>query len=346
MRWSTERLPNVKKIMDNYGLLGRVLDRNQVKMSASGSPCTYWRNQAISQTSILPVGKTKCYCWSAPDGTATGADSQQSQPDRKHFLCSGAGYLPGYQKYGYTEIVLSTPSTLTKSSSDLVIGGTRGSAYTLSGSSLVATLTSERFALTTFKDVNYFLVNDVMDADKNRVEYEYSTNDTTWVSLTMTAYTNSDVANRQATFTIPAGTQYIRFRVTLRKRTSAAPSPKWNSVRFRYRKFPTLYEIDPRFNVQMPAFLAAREQQTKSIEATEYGWGVKFPLEWWVLPDADVQNVDVISFLQGHYSGYRFETKNLREFTYGSSLQVLHKSFESIYIRDKHDLMGIIHYLL
>ena len=346
MRWShPDKLPNIKGVMDRFEILPRIIDRNRVKMNAAGAPCTYWRNASISALAKLPQDNIdKCYCWSDP---TTGEDSQQSHPDRRHFLCHGTGYLPGYQKYGYKEIVLSTPSTLTKSTNDLVISGNRGSAYILSGNSQSATLTSERFTIDDCLEFDHFLVNDAVDKDQSIVEYYYSFNDTDWIEIDpISDYAASPIANKYGTFDLPEGTEYIRFRIRLRKRYLTSPSPKWNSIRFRYRKMKTLIEIDPRFGIYIPAFLAAREQESKSIEATEYGWTIKYPLNWWTLPEADIQNADVLMFLQGTYINYRFETKNLREFTYGESLQILHKGFESIMIRDEHSLLGIIHYLI
>ena len=342
MRWANgDRLPAIKSIMDRYRILNRMVDRNRAKMWAAGSPCSYWRNASVNKMGALTPGLTKCYCWATP----TGGDTQQSSPDRKHFLCMGTGFLSGYQRYGYTEITLSTPSTLTKTSANLVISGDRGSSYIISGSSLVEILTTERLALTRFKDVTFFLANEATDKDQNRIEYEYSVNDTTWVAIAMSDYV-SPLANKQGALTLPTSTGYIRFRIRLKKRLATATSPKWNSIRFRYRNHLMLKELDPRFNISIPAFLAAREQIVRSIEQGEYGWTTKFPVEWWTLPDADILNTDIITFLQGTYSGYKFQVKNLREFAYGETLQILHKGFESSLIRDKDELLGIIHYLM
>jgi len=336
MKWTTDRLPHIKGVMDRYHILDRMVNRNRTKMLAAGSPCTYWRNSATALTGTIVTGLTRCYCWGAQEGT----------PDRTHFLCMGTGYLEGYQKYGYTDIVIATPSNLTKSSNSLIISGERGSYYIISGTSTSETLTTERITLNDFKDVTYCLINEVADYAINKVEYYYSTDDTSWTQMTLTSTGGMKIANKQASLTLPEGTEYIRFRITLRKRTAGALSPKWNSIRFRYRRHIKLYEMDNHFDIQMPAFLASREQQMRGITATEHGWTIVFPLEWWVLPDADVKNTDIIGFLQGKYAGYRFEVKNLREFTYGANLQVLHKAFESVYIRDEHALMGIVHYLI
>jgi len=352
MRWShPEKLPNIKTTMDRYGILPRIINRNRVKINAAGSPCTYWRNQSISALAKVPTEDIdKCYCWSDPTEDSNG-DAQRSQPDRRHFLCHGTGYLPGYQKYGYTEIVIGTPSAFTLTSDSLVITGNRNSTYTLSGRTTSEDLTSERITLTTFKEVEHILINDVMDLDQNQMEYYYSVNDVDWIELDDTAdYTGLSpeyrIANKQAFLTLPEGTEYIRFRIRFRKRTTSSIPPKWNSLRFRYRKHPILSAMDPRFAIDMPAFLAAREQESRVIEATEHGWTVKYPLNWWTLPEADIQNADVIMFLQGTYINYRFETTNLREFSYGENLQILHKAFESTMIRDEHALLGIIHYLI
>jgi hypothetical protein len=340
-----EKLPDVKGVMDRYGILNRMINRNRVKMAGAGSPCTYWRNSAISKTGLTPEGLTKCYCWATPTGSG---DSQQSAPDRRHFLCMGTGYLEGYQKYGYKETVLSTPSAFTKSSQNLVISGERGSAYSLTGTSLSETLTSGVITLTRFKEVDHFLANDATDADQNRVEYEYSLDGTNWTAITMVAYTGeSRLANKQSSgFTLPTSTGSIQFRIRLKKRFASSPSPKWNSIRFRYRNQLTLREIDHRFAIDIPSFLAAREQQKKSIEQGEHGWTTKFPVEWWTLPEADIQNADILMFLIGGMEGYRFETKNMREVMYGSTLQILHKSFESAFLRDNKDLLGIVHYFI
>ena len=344
--------------MDRFHILDRTVNRNKVKIWAAGSPCTYWRNTAITSLGKRPDNEVKCYCWSDPD---TGDDTQISSPDRKHFLCAGTGIvgggaisgigedLPavgGYQKYGYVELIQATPSNLTKSSSNLVITGSRGSAYAISGGSQTETLTTERFSLYNFKEVDYILMNESIDADQNRIEYSYSTDDIIWSDLILTNYTSSPIANRQSELILPEGTEYIRFKITFKKRYTTSQSPKWNSLRFRYRHHITLTEIDPRFNISIPAFLAARQPQSKVVEQGEYGWTMKFPLEWWVLPDADIQNSDIIMFLQGTYGEYRYQVKDLKDYVYGQNLQILHKDFTSNLIRDENELLGIIHYLI
>jgi len=361
VRWAHfDRLPNVLNVMNRFHVLDRTIDRNRVKMAASGSPCTYWRNTAVSSLIKRPSNELPCYCWVPPQGCDTSV-ADRASPDRGHFLCMGTGILGGgsisgigddlpavggYQKYGYVELTISTPSEFTRSSNNIVISGKRGSKYVITGDSTVESLTTERYELYNFKDVNHFLINEAIDPDQNRIEYEYTTDDSNWVQLTLSPYTDSKLANKKAEFNLPEGTEYIRFRITLRKRYSRSQSPRWNSIRFRYRIHKTLYEIDSRFNIHVPAFLAARQAQTKEIEQGEYGWKVKFPLDWWVLPEADIQDTDVMMFLQGLYANYRFQIQNVKEYVYGQYLQLLHKDFRTELIRDKHSLLGIIHFLI
>ena len=179
----------------------------------------------------------------------------------------------------------------------------------------------------------------------NKVEYEYSTNDVDWITINMTDIT-SPLANKEGDLSLATSTGYVRFRITLRKRYTTSTSPKWNSIRFRYRNHVTLQELDPRFNITIPSFLASREQQVRQIEQGEYGWTTKFPLNWWTLPDADIHNTDIIMFIQGRFINQMFQVSKVREYTYGEHLQLLHKGFEGNFIRDENELLGILHYLL
>ena len=214
LRWMADRLPNVKTVMDRYHILDRMVNRNLTKMRAAGSPATYWRNSAVGITGITPAGLTKCYCWATP----TGGSTQQSTPDRTHFLCIGTGYLEGYQRYGYTEVVLATTSTFTKSSANILISGERNSTYLISGGSLIETLTSDKISLTNFKDVNYFLANDAATSGQSRIKYYYSTDDVNWHEMTMTDIATTQLANRQGALQLSTGTTYVRFRISLEKR--------------------------------------------------------------------------------------------------------------------------------
>lgn len=352
-----DKLPDVRGIIDRYHIYERILDRNYVKLAGAGTPCTFYRNQSITPIGNLPKDGIKCYCWSTP----TGDPNQKAQPDRSHFLCMGTGYISiyqnnsefagigGYQKYGYVEHTFSTVSGLTASSANIIIGGERNSSYSITGNSLSETLITNNLTLTRLKEVNYFLANDITDTitNNNRITYSYSLdNGTNWINLTMTDYTASKLANRIATFTLPINTEHIKFKITLQKRNTTSVSPKFNSIRFRYRNMFALKEIDPRFDVNIPSFLAAREQQSQEISQGQYGWSTKYPLNFWTMPDANVENADLIKFLQGTYADYIFETSQVRKYTYGPFTQITHKGFEGGLLRDENDLLGIVHYFI
>ncbi len=184
-----------------------------------------------------------------------------------HFLCSGTGILDtddsggsgvlvggGYQKYGYREHIISTPTKgLTRSSNNIIISGGRKSRYVISGGSTTETLTTPRYQLFNFKEVDYILMNQVIDNTQNRGEYYYSLDDSTWTQLLLVEYLPTvditrKIATTQAYLDLPENTEYIRFRITLRKRTATSPSPEWNSIRFRYRNMKNFNEIDPIFS--------------------------------------------------------------------------------------------------
>lgn len=336
MKWTSQRLPQIRNIIDRYKLYDRIAVNNLTLIQGFGSPCTIWNNVAITSTGSMSQNLTRCYCW----------DDQKTSPDKTHFLCFGSGFLGGYQKYGYNEIVFSTPSPYTPSSTSIVIGGTRGSTFMLSGTSLSESVTTERYHLDKFKEIDYFLANDDYDATQSRIEYQYSVDDATWVDIPVYGYSESPIANRRGILSINEEIEYIRFRIILKKRFSNSASPKFNSIRFRYRNLLKLSEIDNRYNINIPAFIASREPATQQIRQGNTGWESYFPIRWKTLPDALVENGDVIMFLNGEFSNLKFEVKELVRYTYGPSLQVLHRSFESVFVRDSKDLLGIVYYFI
>jgi len=312
---------------------------NRVKMRGAGTPCISFRNSAITFYGKAPTGLTKCYCWG----------SQANQPDRMHTLCMGTGYLSGYQRYGYEEFVVSTPSTVTK---DAVIvtsqlSGEKDVKFVISSPSVTqATITTERFTLTRCKGFDRFLVADAIDADKNRIKYYYSFDDVNWTEITLTTYTATKLGNRQGTFEVPEDTEYIRFRIVLQKRYPQSPSPRFNAIRFRYRNQFKLTDIDPRYTIDAAAFLACREQQTIEIKQGVQGWETTRPLRWWTLPEVDIKNGDFIKFLEGYMADQYYEVQQIVPHVHGPSTKLLHTSFQSEYIRDANDVVKIIDLLV
>lgn len=341
MRWTAVRVPQIRDIVDRYNIYDRIAVNNLTLFQWSGTPTTIYNNVAITSTGALDTNITKCYCW----------NEQEATPDRKHFLCHGTGSLgyngfnSGYQKYGFYEIVFGTPCEHTKSN-NVIITGSRNSTFTMSGSSLSETITTEKYNLPEFKDVDYLLLNDSVDPSQNRIEYAYSTNDVDWISVEPIDYLDTPLANKKAIVSLPEDTEYIRFRITLLKRYESSPPPKFNSIRFRYRYLKTLSEFDPNYNINIPAFLASREQVAQAVRQGELGWETYFPVRWKTLPDVRVENGDVIMFLQGEFKSMKFITNNVVRYAYGADTRVLHRSFDSVYLRDNKEILGIAHYLI
>ena len=333
MRWTNRSRTDIRSVTDKYQIYDFVISQLRTKMRGAGSPCTYYHN--FSKTFIGTVNplSTKCYCW----------NSQQGSPDRTHTLCMGTGYLEGYQKYGYNEDVISIPSPVTKDTA-VIVTGDRGSEFSLSGTALSGSITTQRLTLTRFLDIDRFYVTDrfTLNETDNRIRYFYSLNDTTWVPITMSSLTGTKLGTRKGVFTLPVGTVNIRFKITLMKKNVSSPSAAFNSIRFRYRNQKSLTAIDPYFSIGIPAFLAARDQQTIEVKQGAYGWETLKPLNWWTLPEVDINNSDVITFLQGEYEDQKYEVQNLIPSLHGPDLKLIHKKFQSSFIRDNNDVLKIV----
>jgi hypothetical protein len=168
----------------------------------------------------------------------------------------------------------------------------------------------------------------------------------------MEALTGNDLASSKSTssFAWPTATiqtaGQIRFKAVLKKKTTTAQSPLFNSIRFRYRNQYRYIDLDTRFgNITVPAFLAAREQVAEEIQQGEFGWTTRRPMRWWVLPEANIEQSDIVEFLQGDLQGTMHTLQNLTKYQYGPMLQILHRGFETRFIRDDKDLMGIAYLL-
>lgn len=306
-------------------------------MRGGGTPATYYRNTSITFYGTAPTDAVKCYCW------GTGTDKQH--PDRSHPLCMGTGYLSGYQKYGYEEIVVSTPSNVTKSSNIII---SEGKKFIISGTltSTVETIDTEVFTLTNFQSFDRILVADSIEPDQNRVDYYYSIDGSAWIPIDFEDYSDTRLGNRKAVDVyLYANPKTIQFRIVLRKRTAAALSPRFNSIRFRYRNQLSLMEIDPVHKIDIPAFLTSREQGPIIVEQGEFGWKTIQPFQWWVLPEAHVENGDIITFLKGEFKDQKYEIQELTPYTHGPDMIVTHRQFKANFIRDNKDIVPAIEFL-
>lgn len=338
MRWTQRARTDIRGVVEKFDIYGKVLAESRQKLRGAGTPCTYYQNMSISYYGTAPKTATKCYCW----------ENQQVAPDRSHFLCLGTGYLEGYQKYGYAEHTFSTPSPFLSRDAAIVITGERGGVYTLSSNTVTqGDLTFNRITLDNFRGVDRFFIKQNVDLSVNEVQYFFTLDDINWIRIPIHAVSNSplsDFVGDLSVFNlITATSPFIRFRVRFRKRFATSVSPQFNSIRFRYRNQLRLSETDSRYHyVDTPAFLAAREQQTIEIAQGDTGWTTRRPLRWWVLPEVNIKNEDLIQFLQGSLAKDFYLVSQLIPSLHGPDLQVLHKDFESVYIRDNNDIIKIL----
>jgi hypothetical protein len=297
---------------------------------------TYWRNTAVNKIGQMITtdhGGVRCYCW----------DANKAQADKRHVLCQGTGWISHlYQKYGYTDTIWSTPSNLTLSTPSLIKSGTRVEDYTLSGNATTGDLTTDRLNFDKLKEITSLLISDKTDPDQNRIEYYYTTDDTTWIPITTQVNTGSKQSNLIAYFNVDPTSTWIRFRIRLRKRLATSPGPLWNYIRLRYRYMINLNEMDDRFSISIPSFLAARNNAQQYLEQDSTGIKTVFPYKWWVMPEAHIEETDIIMFLIGEFANLKFEVKNLSKYAAGPYAQVTHKDFETRFIRDGEDLLGIV----
>ncbi len=336
MQWTNPTRVDVRRVVDKYKVYERLLQRNRELMRGFGSPCTYYRNVTLTNVGTVQEGLTRCYCFNAQEGS----------PDRGHILCAGTGYLEGYQKYGYKEHTYATTSKFSISSSNIQLQPDK-KAFVLTGGSLSEYIQTDLIPLTSFRGFDYFLVSDYYDATYNRIEYYYSFDLVEWLPITMVLNTHS-LFNRKATsINIPTPTPPgIAFRIMFKKVNSSAPGPKFNSFKFRYRYLISLNEMDPRYSLNMPAFLASRQPPRTEVSQGEFGWKTTRVLDWWVLPESQIRSSDVIEFLSGEYAGQRYWVQEATKYTYGPELQVLHVGFKTELIRPKDDVGRVIYTLM
>ena len=354
MRWTNNRI-DPRRIIKDHALINRTLLIDRSKMAAAGSPCTAFKNQTWNPDGTIRAGLTKCYCW----------DAQQAAPDKKHSLCMGTGYLEGYQKYGYKEVVISTPSTITKTPGIIISATDKpNDSFTMSSTTLVETVTTAQIPLVRFQDVSYFYARSKFVATDDRIKYFYRTTDTTlvpatntvpahtietpWTEITMVDYA-SDLSTQKAADNYVwhlTGATWIKFQISFQKRLSTSPSPVFNSIRFRFRNMPNYGDIDSRFHyIRIPAFLAAREQSQQQITATNVGFKTDWPLTWWTLPEVAMDENDIIRFLVGENEGQTHVVDWTMKHQYGPHLQTLHRQFYTKFLREYNDLLGIVHLL-
>lgn len=337
MRWPNTYRHDPRRIIDGKNVYFQTIAKLKVKMSAGGTPCTYWKNTSLDEFGVFNTSTPKCWCYS----------DSSSQPNPRHPLCMGTGVLSGYQKYGYHEEVYAAPSldfNLIKNSQIQI----SSSDYSMSIASNATDveLLSKPLPLKGVKAFDRFLIKDQCDPTNNNIEYYYSFDNLTWTKMAIAVYSVPDIANKSAVpFLIPTTAENIYFKIKFRKRVVAASSPILQYFKFRYRTMRTLISIAPRYAINEPAFLAAREQQKVIVEGGDQGWETKYPITWWVLPEVDITSNDVIQFYCGRYKDRKFYVNWFQPRLVGPEMMQTSTTFETKFIRDNKDLMGIISYL-
>ena len=337
MRWTSQYRHDPRAVIDKYNIYYQTIARLKVKMSVGGSPCTYWKNSSIDEFGVYNTQATKCYCYS----------HNSSQPDPRHALCMGTGVLSGYQKYGYHEEVYASPSyggSLITASGVTI--SEKNDSLVMSGNDMNVEVFTVALPLTRYKQIDRILVSDKCDTEQNQIEYYYSLDNTTWIKMTFEVYAIETLANKiSIPITTSTGLTNIYFKLKFRKRYANSTSPIFYSMRFRYRNMYNLKDIAPRYPVIEPAFLADREQQKIIVEGGDKGWETKYPLIWWVLPEVNVSNSDIIQFHNGLYTGRKFIITWLERRFQGPEMIHTSTSFEAQLIRDQNELLGILAYL-
>jgi hypothetical protein len=328
--------------MDVHRTFQQALNRNRILLSSLGAPVSFFYFQGNKQIDIAGnyIKPIPCYC-------ALDQKGNPKDPDPNHRACYGTGALPGFERYGYNTIVISTTTpnlTLNNVTKNIDEKG-RISKFSLSGNALTGDIISDNYQLTNIKDINFFRFAESVNLEENRIEYYYSPdNGTTYIQIPID-YTNklNPVPNLSV---IPNTITQIKFKITLRKRFANSSSPVFGYIKFRFRDQYLLSEIDSRFReINIPATLAAPYINPYLLKQKEVGIVVDNEPQWWTLPEAAVNNGDVILYLLGHNQGKMYTISNVEVRTYGKIGSVLSLKFNTKLITHDTESLGILKYL-
>jgi len=169
---------------------------------------------------IATAGTLKCSC----------VKESGQHADRRCNSCHGTDFIPGYLKFGYQTLWMSSIShgwTVTNLTQNTVLKPYR---YELKSGATVGTLEStDLFFTKSVTNGDWDYRNDFVlrDAANNAVTVFFSVNQgANWY----------DIANLQS---IAPASGSIRFRINLSRTSTSTPSPAWEMLRVRY---PTIAE--------------------------------------------------------------------------------------------------------
>lgn len=331
-----------RSTMDVHRTFQQALNRNRVLLTSLGSPVSVFYFQGNKQITLAGdyAKPVPCYCSLDQKGAPTN-------PDPNHRACYGTGALPGFERYGYRTIAISTttPSlSLTNVMKSIDEKG-RISKFTLTGTATTGDIITPDYPVTDFKDITSFRFTEAINLEENRNEYYFSTN--AGVSYTLIPVDYTDKTNPVADISVfPSTMASIRFKVTQKKKTATSSSPVFGYIKFRYRDQFYLSEIDNRFReINIPATLAAPSQNPYLLKQKEMGIVIDSEPSWWTLPETQLNNGDVLLYLLGHNQGKMYTISNMQVNTYGKIGSALSLRFNTKLITAEAEHLGVVKYL-
>lgn len=341
MRYINHSQFDPRYIIDTHRTFEQAVGRHRTLLSSLGTPITIFHREGdkhlnVNGTFNEPV---KCYCTNDVGGKI-------KPPDPDHGLCYGTGTLPGYERFGYTSLVVANPTpnlTLTNVISNLNANN-KTAGFIIAGTS-TGTVTTPNYPVTDYKSVTYFRIREAVNLEANRNEYYFSVdNGVTYTEIPVSYTTQQPVPDISV---FPPTMTQIKFKIILRKRFAASAPPVFTYIKFRYRNQYNLAEVDDRFKeITLPATLASYRVSPMVMKQWDSGLVIDQDLIWWTLPDSKIKNGDVILYLLGHNQGKMYVTSDVEVRTYGKYALPTSITFKTKLIQSEGDAVGIAKYLV
>lgn len=321
MKWTKPFRKDFKTFIDSEHLIDQIIARDETLLEAQGAPMTCWFRYRNDD----PRAGARCFCY----------PREKASPDSRHKLCFGNGYLNGYQKYGYvTKTWASSDTTLTLN--NVVVQSSGTSPGLLNDilslkSGTTGTITTPFVPLTNFISHSFFESVQNTVTGVSSVSYQYSFDGMVW--------------NSTSTGLVVPSTGQIQFRATLSRININVKLPYVNYFRYRFQNLPTLASVDSRFPLAtIPAFFGSRSMAVREIAQVGAGFQTVWPTRYWsIVPPIEEGTIGM--FLYGNFAGLRYEAINLKLSTMGDLQTILHREWETRFIRDYEDVSGILYML-
>jgi hypothetical protein len=342
MRYINHSQFDPRYIIDTHRTFEQAVGRHRTLLTSLGTPITVFHREGdkhlnVNGTFNEPV---KCYCTNDVGGKI-------KNPDPDHGLCYGTGVFPGYERFGYSSLIIANPTpnlVLTNTMSNLNAQN-RTAGFILAGVSSTGTVETPDYPVTDFKAVTYFRIREAVNLEENRNEYFFSTDSgATYTQIPINYSTQQPVPDLSV---FPTTMTQIRFRVILKKRAATSSTPVFTYLKFRYRNQYFLSEVDDRFKeITLPATLASYSISPQVMKQWDSGLTIDQDPIWWTLPDSKIKNGDVLLYLLGHNQGKMYIARETEVRTYGKYALPLSITFKVKLIQSEGDAMGITKYLV